>query len=78
MATQTNDAVLLPVIFVSWKILREFTYEDNFNNTFSLKSHSKPPLRYRIGTKLTKRYDKQNSKIDFYEINTLTQPKKDT
>ena len=22
---------------MSWKILREFTYEDNFNNTFLLK-----------------------------------------
>ena len=33
MAVQTNDAVLLPITFVSWKILREFTYEDNFNNT---------------------------------------------
>ena len=40
MAVQTNDAVLLPITFVSWKILREFTYEDNFNNTFLLKKYS--------------------------------------
>ncbi len=28
MAVHTNDAVPLHTIFVSWEILREFTYED--------------------------------------------------
>ena len=36
MAAHANDAVLSPITFVSWEILREFTYEDNFNNTFAL------------------------------------------
>ena len=41
MAVHTNDAVPLHTIFVSWEILREFTYEDNFNNTFTINRFPK-------------------------------------
>ena len=33
-AVHTNDVVLLPITFAAWKFCENFTYEDNFNNTF--------------------------------------------
>ena len=37
MAVHTNDVVLLPITFAAWKFCENFTYEDNFNNTFTKK-----------------------------------------
>ena len=36
MAIHTIDVVPLPIIFAAWKFCENFTYEDNFNNTFAL------------------------------------------
>ena len=34
MAIHTNDVVPLSIIFAALKFCENFTYEDNFNNTF--------------------------------------------
>ena len=39
IAVHIKDVVPLPITFAAWKFCENFTYEDNFNNTFLLKKY---------------------------------------
>ena len=60
-AVQTNDVVLLLIIFGTWKFCENFINEDNFNNTFLLKNNS-------FATAVTWSYYKSNKGVLFNQV----------
>ena len=66
MAIHTNDVVPLSIIFAALKFCENFTYEDNFNNTFLLKKYH--PLQTALQS-----YGKARAKIvkDIQKSNIL-------